>query len=325
MLLTASVVDAIPKKLKRRFLITFCISWLKLRFRDKALETMRDEKVKKVLCTIGALWMVCLYSGANSAAQPAAGEKASTRLVFAGSGASLLIMGILADWYNQNHPDIKIEIPESIGSGGGIRAAGEGAIAVGLVARALKEEEKRFGLTIISYAQTGVVIAVHPSVTENEITFEDVLDIYRGTKTRWEDGQEIIVLTREPGDSSVEILQRAISGFKEVYEESIKAKRWTTLFTDQEMDRTLAKIPYAIGFSDIGNTRAKDSGIKALAINGIPPTLENVSNGTYPFVRTLSLVYLKAQLPEEARSFIEFIRSAEGANIMRNAGYLPVE
>ena len=33
------------------------------------------------------------------------------------------------------------------------------------------------------------------AVADNEITFQDLADIYRGTKTRWKDGNEIIVLS----------------------------------------------------------------------------------------------------------------------------------
>ena len=189
----------------------------------------------------------------------------------------------------------------------------------------MKEEEKKLGLTVTQYARTGVVFGAHPEVSESGITFEDIVDIYKGTKSSWKDGREIIVLTREPGDSSIELLARTVPGFAEAYAESWRARRWTALFTDQEMEKALRKVPNAIGLVDLGFTRPEASGIKALSINGAPATLESLSSGEYPFVKTLAFVYLGDGLPEEARLFIEYARSEEAANMMRDAGYLPAE
>jgi len=46
------------------------------------------------------------------------------------------------------------------------------------------------------------------------LTAEDVLSTYRRTRTRWRDGREIVVLTRPPGDSSLDVLNREVPGFK---------------------------------------------------------------------------------------------------------------
>lgn len=246
-------------------------------------------------------------------------------IVFAGSGANLLSMRILAERYTLATPEVTIKVPASIGSKGGIRAVSEGAIDVGLVSRPLKEEEKTLGLTLLPYARIGVVIAAHPSVTEDGITVEEFLDILKGTKTRWKDGNEIIVLTREPGDSSIEVLQKEIPQFKEVYEESQRARRWMTLFTDQEMARALARIPYALGLSDTAVIASGRLDIKALTLNGIPATQENISSGKYPLLKTLSFVYRKDRIRERAKSFIHFAFSSEGRQILLSNGCTPAE
>lgn len=281
--------------------------------------------MKKVLCVLGVLCIVGFLSRPYAAAQAVVEKPAAVKLVFAGSGGNLLLTRALADGFMREHPDILIEVPESIGSRGGIRVAAEGAVVVGLVSRELKGEEKELGLTVTPYARTGVVFGAHSEVSESGITFEDIVDIYKGTKSSWKDGREIIVLTREPGDSSIELLARTVPGFSEAYAESWKARRWTALFTDQEMEKTLRKVPNAIGLADMGYARAEASGIKALSINGAPATLESLSSGEYPFVKTLSFVYLGDRLPEEARLFIEYAQSEEAVNMMRDAGYLPAE
>lgn len=265
----------------------------------------------------GVLWVLSVSA--------VAGESPSRPLVFAGSGSNLPIARILTEAFRRIRPEIKIEVPASIGSTGGIRAVAEGTVAAGLISRPLREQEKGLGLTVLPYARTAIVIGTHPSVADDGITFDELAAIYRGMKTRWRDGREIIVLTREPGDSSIEVLEREISGFREAYAESQRAKRWTTLYTDQEMNRVLARTPHALGLSDTGVITAEQIPIKALKVNGVPPTPENVSSGRYPLVKTLAFVFQKDKLPAGARAFLDFVLSKEGGKILRANGYLPGE
>jgi phosphate transport system substrate-binding protein len=267
------------------------------------------------------LLLVLLAPGATTPAD----APPSVPLVFAGSGSNLAIIRLQAKEFGRAHPEIKIEVPASIGSTGGIRAAADGAVAMGLVSRPLNEREKGLGLAVLPYARTAVVIGAHPSVADDGITSEELVRIYKGAKTRWKDGREIIVLTREPGDSSIEVLEREIQGFKDAYAESHRAKRWTTLYTDQKMNQVLARTPYAIGLSDMGAITAERLPIKALKVSGVPPTAENVSSGRYALVKTLAFVFLKDKLPAGTKAFLDFVRSREGEKILRANGYLPGE
>ncbi len=251
-----------------------------------------------------------------------AGEAPARPLVFAGSGTNLSITRALTDAFRRLHPEINIEIPASIGSLGGIRAAAEGAIAVGLISRPLMAEEKALGLTVVPYARTAVVIGVHPSVADDGITFDDLVQIYRGTKTRWKDGREIVVLARELEDSSIEVLGREVPGFKNAYAESQRVKRWITLFTYQENLRVLVRTPYAIGFADLGAITVERLPIKALRINGVPPTPETVASGNYPLVKTLAFVFRRDTLPAGAKAFLGFVRSRDGEKVLKANGYL---
>ncbi len=284
---------------------------------------MRDSLVNRQWRHSFRVLAAGLLSGL--AASGLAAESSFGPLVFAGSGSNLPPVRLLAEAFGRIRSEIKIEVPASIGSHGGIRAAADGAVAAGLISRPLREGEKGLGLTVLPYARTAVVIGAHPSVADEGITFEELVQIYRGAKTRWRDGREIIVLTREPGDSSIEVLERKIPGFQEAYAESQRAKRWTTLYTDQEMNRVLARTPYALGLSDTGAITAEQLPIKALKVNGVPPTPENVSSGRYPLVKTLAFVFQKDKLPTGARAFLEFVRSRDGGRILRANGYLPGE
>src|SRR2546430_1825556 len=76
-------------------------------------------------------------------------------------------------------------------------------LASGLLRGPWKDEEQKLGLTVLPYARTVIVIGVHPTVADDGITSEDLVRIYKKTKTSWQDGHEIVVLTREPGDNTI--------------------------------------------------------------------------------------------------------------------------
>jgi phosphate transport system substrate-binding protein len=247
---------------------------------------------------------------------------APATLVFAGSGATLAITRRLADAFERRHPGIEITVPSSIGSRGGIRAAADGAIALGLVTRPLEDREQGLGLAVVPFGRTPLVIGAHASVAEDGITSEELVSIYRGTKVRWRDGREIVVLSRQPDESLLLELYRKVPGFREAYADSQRARRWVTLFTDQEMNQTLARTPGAIGVTDLGTLTAEKLSIKTLRLDGVAPTPENLRRGTYALSLTLSFVFAPHRLPSAARTFLNFVGSGEGQRILRAHAYV---
>lgn len=252
-------------------------------------------------------------------------QKHQQNLLFAGSGVNLGITRLLAEGFAKTHPDIKIDVPGSIGTKGAIAAITDGAIILGLVSQPLKEEEKVQGIVVLPYAQVAIVIGAHPTVPDQNVTSEELIEIFKGTKTKWKNGREIIVQARERSDSAFLVLQNNIPGFRKAYLESLQDKRWTLYFTDQDANQALATTPYAIGVTDLGMIATEHLQIKVLKINGIEPTPKNVLNGTYPLSRQLSFIYREENLPEEAEEFLAFVFSDEGSNILKSNGYIPVQ
>lgn len=281
--------------------------------------------IRKLLCTGTATLLLAVIAAWTLPAPAEAGSPVAGPLILAGSSGHLAVVKRLAEAFARVHPEITIHVPPSLGSGGAIRAAADGAIAIGLVSRPLEEEEKGLGLTVLPYARTALVIGAHPSVADDGVTFEDLVAILHGTKPRWKDGHEIIVITRNPGSSTFEILGWTIPGFQRAFAESYRARRWTSALTDQEMDRLIASTPYAIGFTNLGVITVERLPIKALKVNGVAPTSENIRRGRYPLVKPLAFVFVEAKLPAGARLFLEFARSREGEKVLRANAYVPSE
>ena len=252
-----------------------------------------------------------------------AAKKETRTIVFAGSGSGVAIVRVLAKEFERRNPGIRVEVPPSIGTGGGIKAAAAGSISAGMATRPLKPEEKALGLSHLPFAATAQALAVHPSVPEDGITTAELIAIYRGKKTQWRNGRKIVVLTREPGDSSMDIIRNALPGFSEAYLESIEKRYWYVLYSDQIMNQTLASTRDAIGLTDLGEVAAERLPVKPLRLNGVAPTLDNVKKGTYPLVKNLAFVYRDDLLSPDARRFIDFVKSKEGARILLRTNYLP--
>lgn len=276
---------------------------------------MRLSK-KLISGTLSLLVSIALFS--NARAEP-------KTMIFAGAGGNLAITRILADAFATTHPGVTINIPESIGSTGGIKAVSEGAVTIGLSSRPFREQEKKLGLEVMPYARTLIVIGVHPGVTDDNLTYEDIVQIYKGKKTKWKNGQNIIVITREKGESTVDVMEQVIPGFREANDESLQARRWIVAFTDQDMNRLLMTTPNAIGMSDLGTIKSENLSIKMLKVNGNSPILENTLKGKYALAKSLYFVFKKANLPPEAKAFMDFVRSGQGQKILKENEYISGE
>lgn len=82
---------------------------------------------------------------------------------------------------------------------------------------------------------------------------------------------------------------------------------------------SVANNPYAIGYISLGSLNDR---VKALKIDGVEPTQENILAGQYKAARPFNLAY-KGELSAAAQDFLNFILSSEGQKITAE-NYVPV-
>lgn len=86
--------------------------------------------------------------------------------------------------------------------------------------------------------------------------------------------------------------------------------------------QTVAGDVQAIGYISLGSLGDE---VKALAVDGVEATAENVTNGTYPIARPFNVAWSKdSELSEVATDFLDFVYSAEGQAIVEEEGYVQV-
>lgn len=83
---------------------------------------------------------------------------------------------------------------------------------------------------------------------------------------------------------------------------------------------SVAQNKAAIGYISLGSLNDK---VKALAIDGVAPTVENVKNGSYKITRPF-IIATSGTVSPAAQDFIGFILSSDGQAAVAKAGYIAV-
>lgn len=87
------------------------------------------------------------------------------------------------------------------------------------------------------------------------------------------------------------------------------------------MMSTVAGDPYAIGYISLGSL---NDTVKALKIEGVEATAENIKAGEYKVSRPFNIA-TKGEVSEVAQDFIHFIMSPDGQAVIEENGYIPVD
>ena len=236
----------------------------------------------------------------------------------AGGTAHIPVMREAAKRIMSMNPDIRITVAGG-GSGVGVKQAGEGLVAIGNTGRPLKKEEaEKYGLVSFPFAIDGVAVVINPANSISELTKAQVADIYSGKIKDWKElggaAGAINVYGREDG-----------SGTREVFDDKVISKgeiaaSTNVINSNGAMKTAIAKDSRAIGYVGIGHL---DKSIKAPTLNGMKASQENAANGTYDVVRDL-FMNTKGAPSGITKLFIDYIYSPEGAEIIKDSGYIPL-
>lgn len=124
------------------------------------------------------------YIAADDAAASYTASGLSGNLSINGSTSVGPVMEVLAEAYKALNPDVVIDVQQT-GSGTGITSAIDGSCEIGMSSRALKDEEVAEGLTPVTIALDGIAVIVNQANTVEDLTAEQIRQIYTGEITDW--------------------------------------------------------------------------------------------------------------------------------------------
>ena len=251
-------------------------------------------------------------------AVPASGQTATLKI--GGTGAALGGMKLLADAFENRYSVSSFDVLPSLGSGGGIKAVLAGAIDLAVSARPLKDSESAAGAMATAYAKTAIVLATPRTGTVGNLSSAELTAIYAGSRVAWPDGTVIRIVLRPKTETDTILLQRHVAGMTAAWAAARKRPGIPMAYTDQQIAEMIAELPGGIGPVTLSLIRSENRPLRALSLDGVLPTAETIANGSYRLIKTFHLV-TGPDPGRLSRKFISFVRSAEGAAILRRSGH----
>lgn len=244
---------------------------------------------------------------------------ADETLRIGGVGNAMGTMQILGAAFARLHPDIKVTVLQSLGSGGGIMAVAKGAIDIGVVGRSLTPEERKLELSVVEFMRTPLVLAVKMDNPVSGLSRDEVIRIIKGYTTTWPDGQRARIILRPVSDAETFIIKKAAPDVGLAIEETVVSSGMIIALTAQEAADDIERIPGAFGMTTLNLIQSERRPLKVVPFDGILPNVENVTDGSYPFVMSFSML-TEPQPCKVVCDFVDFVRSAPGMRILEESG-----
>ena len=257
---------------------------------------------------------------AATEAENAPSADLSGSISMVGSTSMEKFANALSESFMEKYPNVTVTA-EFVGSGAGIEAVSNGTADIGNSSRNLKDEEKAGGVAENIVAIDGIAVVVDGANTVEDLTKQQLSDIYEGKITNWKDAggndAPIVVIGRESG-----------SGTRSAFEELLKLEDMCKY--SNELDSTgavmakVASTPGAIGYVSLD---VLDDTVKAVKLEGAEPTEENIKAGSY-FLSRPFVMATKGDISEQnelVKALFDYIYSDEGAEIVKSVGLIAVD
>ena len=256
----------------------------------------------------------------SSVAATEAATDLSGSISMVGSTSMEKLANALSEAFMEKYPDVTVTA-EFVGSGAGIEAVTNGTADIGNSSRSLKDEEKAAGVVENVVAIDGIAVCVDSANEVADLTKEQLTNIYNGTVTNWKEvggaDEPIIVIGREAG-----------SGTRGAFEELVDLK--DACKYANELDSTgaviakVASTPGAIGYASLD---ALDDSVKALSLEGVEATAENIKAGNY-FLSRPFVMATKGEISEQndlVQAWFDFVLGDEGQQVASEVGLITVK
>lgn len=262
----------------------------------------------------------------GNAPTPVAGPTSSSpvnTVVIRGSNTigEELAPGLIAEFKKQ-HPQINFDV-ETKATGYGMAALRVGKCDIAAASRPAIQADLELAqdanLEMNEYVigAYSVAVIVNANNPVGNLTKAQVHEVFTGKIKNWRDvggpDAEIHLYVRDP-------ISGTYLGFKEIAmnnEDYAPHPKLAVSYTD--LAKSVAADSNGIGY--VGFVMAKSSGVKAVTIDGVEASDTTVHSGTYPYARVLRFYTNKASETQPTKTFIEFVLSSAGQEMLREMGF----
>ena len=208
----------------------------------------------------------------------------------------------------------------------------DGKVDMIFVAEPSKEQEelakeKGVELKFVPIAKEAFVFFVNNNNSVNNLNIKDIQDIYSGKVKNWSKlggkNSDILAFQRPVNSGSQTIMLSLVmkdTKIKKPLQEEIATGMDGIIKQVAEYKNIDEAIGYSFRFYA---TVIRDDDVKLLDINGIAPSIENIQNGSYPFIATTYIVHTE-NISENGKKLIEWFLSKQGQELIKDVGYVPI-
>ena len=184
-------------------------------------------------------------------------------------------------------------------------------------------------LTITKVVNEGFVFFVNAKNPVNELTIEEIVDIYSGKFNYWNEvggnNSKIIPYQRPINSGSqtgmLSLVMKDVPMRMPTSEEAIESMGGIIDIV-ADYDNNIDGIGYSYYY--YANVMYHTPEIKFLAIDGVKPTYETIGNETYPLM-TAYYIVTRSDADEKTLAFKDLLLSGEGMKVAEEAGYVSAE
>ncbi|NPE07741.1 MAG: phosphate ABC transporter substrate-binding protein [Asgard group archaeon] len=248
-----------------------------------------------------------------------------------GSNTVFKIIDTTYKAFAEYHSGVIISVTGS-GTGSGITALIDEQADIAMASRPYKDTEQTAAngsLNAVAFAKDALTIITHASANPLDLTIDVARAIFNGTISDWSDPLvasagltgAIQVVVRESGSGTRDAFNELVMGDSAQIEPGSEYVSSAIQKSSNQLikDAVAANSNY-VGYIGLGYL---DSTVKAVTINGVEPTLENVLNDSYFIQRELFLITLG--VPEGmVYEFINWSMSPEGQDLVLETGFINV-
>ena len=242
------------------------------------------------------------------------------KLIISGSSSLASLMTQVSKRFMKDNSNTAVHVRSNISSIG-ISSVRDKTADIGMVAIKLDLDDSDLRYHPIAVDAIGII--VNQKNIMNNLTYQNVIDIYTGKITDWEQlkGIEgrIRVIFKNPPECSIS--KTFLSYFK-LEAQSIQAD--TMVKDNKKGIEILVHDPFAIGFFSIGfiqSYRASQGSLKILSLDGVYPSTLNVLERKFKLFREFQLV-THVNATDQIKSFLNFmIRNA--LDLIREQHFIP--
>lgn len=281
-----------------------------------------DLSRQKIGHVLSAALLLALGGIAETAiAQTTGTSQLSGKLVVTGASTLAPLISEIGKRFESLSPNVRVDVHTG-GSSRGVADARQGLADIGMVSRAMKDDEK--DLHAFPVARDGVGIILHKDNPVQSLTDEQVIAIYTGRIINWKDvgGKDapITVVNKAEGRSTLEVF---LHYFK-LKNADVKAQ--VVIGDNEQGVKTVAGSRHGIGYVSIGTAEYDESQgvpIKLLPTGGVPASTETVRNGTFPISRPLHIVTRTSPIGL-TKAFIDYAQSKAVHDIIAQQYFVPL-